>query len=287
MSKKSKGVVLDSTAPYGIGVYEDAKARLKYQTLMQDYEELQKEADVMKSKLEASKQRKLMLAAEVRFLRKRREYLVKTKTTNSFKEQSPVEAPGLLKRAKITKEQALIGKEASLKKKLAPLSDGFPVSDQPRKKKIYGGKEAKGHSLSLISTQVSDLNHKGMKHTRKEVNTTPISDRNPKERMFGANDATVRNSTAAFDLNQDTAPSEREASLPTRAPIFDLNEISTGDEDFQSSVELEEARKSLMRGMNEEQQNDVKLSVCRNAGESSSRGGKRKISWQDPVALRV
>lgn len=42
MSKKSKGVVLDSTAPYGIGVYEDAKARLKYQTLMQDYEELQK-----------------------------------------------------------------------------------------------------------------------------------------------------------------------------------------------------------------------------------------------------
>lgn len=175
----------------------------------------------------------LYLNVIIRFLRKRREYLLKTKTTNSFKEQSPVEAPGLLKRAKITKEQVLIGKEASLKKKQAPLSDSFPVSDQPRKKKTYGGKEAKGHSLSLISTQVSDLNHKGIKHTRKEVaapNTTPISDRNPKERMFGANDATVRNSTAAFDLNQDTAPSEREASLPTRAPIFDLNEISVGDE---------------------------------------------------------
>lgn len=42
MSKKSKGVFLDSAAPYGIGVYEDTKARLKYQTLLQDYEELQK-----------------------------------------------------------------------------------------------------------------------------------------------------------------------------------------------------------------------------------------------------
>lgn len=42
MSKKSKRAGLDSTTPYGIGVYEDAKARLKYQTLMQDYEELQK-----------------------------------------------------------------------------------------------------------------------------------------------------------------------------------------------------------------------------------------------------
>lgn len=174
----------------------------------------------------------------IRFLRRRFEYLAKTKNTNSFaktkntnsfKERSPVEAPSLLKRAKITKEQVLIGKEAGLKKKQAPLCDAFPVSDQPRKKKTYGGKEAKGHSLSLIFTQVSDLNHKRIKHTRKEAvapNTTPISDR---ERMFGASDAAVRNSTAAFDLNQDTAPSEREAPLPTRAPIFDLNEISVGE----------------------------------------------------------
>lgn len=42
MSKKSKRAVLDQTTPYGVGVYEDAKSRLKYQTLMQDYEELQK-----------------------------------------------------------------------------------------------------------------------------------------------------------------------------------------------------------------------------------------------------
>ena len=37
-----------------------------------------------------------------------------------------------------------------------------------------------------------------------------------------------------------------------------------------------------------EQHNDLKLSMCRNVGDgSTSRSGKRKISWQDPVALRV
>lgn len=41
------------------------------------------------------------------------------------------------------------------------------------------------------------------------------------------------------------------------------------------------------RGLNEEQHNDIKLSVCRNLGEGSSRVGKRKITWQDQVALRV
>ncbi|XP_047948661.1 uncharacterized protein LOC125194467 isoform X2 [Salvia hispanica] len=285
MSRKSKGAVLD---PYGIG---GAKARLKFQALMQDYHELEKEADVMRSKLDMVKERKLMLAAEVRH-----RYLVKTKDANSLQEQSLVQAPNLLKRAKITKQQLLIGKEASQhrlslapepisKKKLVALPDTFPISDQPRKKKSYS---RKGHG---IPPPVFDLDHKGVMHIRKEANIVAALDRNSKERIFGANDAMFRNSNSAatFDLNLETIPSEREVSLPTRAPIFDLNEISTGEEDFQGSEanKFDDTRKSLMRGMNEEQQNDLKLSICRNAGEGSSRAGKRKISWQDPVALRV
>lgn len=39
MSKKMK---VDSTTPYRVGAYEDDRPRLKYQTLMQDYHELQK-----------------------------------------------------------------------------------------------------------------------------------------------------------------------------------------------------------------------------------------------------
>ncbi|XP_057767817.1 uncharacterized protein LOC130988078 [Salvia miltiorrhiza] len=302
MSRKSKAAVLDPTSPYGVGVDDGAKARSKFQALMQDYEELQKEADAMRSKLETAKERKLMLAAEVRFLRKRRIYLVKTKDANSpVQEQNLVQAPNSLKRAKITKQQLLNGKEASRlrlpsapepisKKKRVALPDAFPVSDQPRKKKSYS---RKGHGLPVLSPPGFDLNHKGVMHIRKEAlaaNMVPTLDRNSKERIFGANDATLRNSAATFDLNLETTPSEREASLPTRAPIFDLNEISTGEEDFQGSVEankFEDTRKSLVRGINEEQQNDLKLSICRNAGEGSSRAGKRKISWQDPVALRV
>lgn len=42
MSNKIKGVSLGSTTPYGVGLCEDDRARMKYQTLMQDYHELQK-----------------------------------------------------------------------------------------------------------------------------------------------------------------------------------------------------------------------------------------------------
>lgn len=57
----------------------------------------------------------------------------------------------------------------------------------------------------------------------------------------------------------------------------------TGDDDIQTFAE--ETRSNLLR--HDEVQNDLMLSVCRNAGEGQSRAGKRKISWQDPVALRV
>ncbi|KAI3446730.1 hypothetical protein Pfo_003395 [Paulownia fortunei] len=301
MSKKSKGVVLDSTPPYGVGVYEDAKARLKHQTLMQDYQELQKEVDVMRSKLEAGKQRKMMLAAEVRFLRRRYEYFVKTKTGNSSEKKKLVQPPNLLKQTKHTMEFSR--KEASQRrlpaipepkpkkkhyigKEVAP-HIASPVR-QLRRKILNGGKEATQHSLTLIS----DLNHKGRIDIRKKTlsrNPTPVLDLNQKERTH-ANDTALRITNVAFDLNQDNSPSGKEMSLPGRAPIFDLNEISTGDEDFQSNVEavkFEEVKKSLMRGPNDEVQSDLMLSVCRNAGEGPSRVGKRKISWQDPVALRV
>ncbi|XP_011083948.1 uncharacterized protein LOC105166332 [Sesamum indicum] len=304
MSKKSKGAVLDSTPPYGVGVYEDAKARLKHQTLVQDYEELQKETDVMKSKLEAAKQRKLILAAEVRFLRRRYKHLVKTKNTNSSQEQNLANAPSSLKKAKEMKEQLFTRKESS-QHRLPLLPEPYPkkkhhigkqgamrstITDQAWKKILHGGEEIIKHSL----TPVSGLNHhKGRMRIRKETlapNMIQILDKDQKERMHGANDATSRNSIAAFDLNQDSSPSMKDAFVPSRAPIFDLNEISTGDEDFQSNFEamkFEEAKKSLIRGINDEQQTDLKLSICRNAGEGTSRVGKRKISWQDPVALRV
>lgn len=49
----------------------------------------------------------------------------------------------------------------------------------------------------------------------------------------------------------------------------------------------EDSMKSLLRGGNDEQHNDMKLLVCRNIGNGPNRAGKRKITWQDQVALRV
>lgn len=52
-------------------------------------------------------------------------------------------------------------------------------------------------------------------------------------------------------------------------------------------LRMEEPKSFLIRGGSDEQLNDVKLSICRNVGNGPNRAGKRKISWQDQVALKV
>lgn len=62
-----------------------------------------------------------------------------------------------------------------------------------------------------------------------------------------------------------------------------------GEEETQENfeqVQFEESRR-IIRNPNDDQHNDLKLLICRNVGEGTSQVGKRKLSWQDPVALRV
>lgn len=62
------------------------------------------------------------------------------------------------------------------------------------------------------------------------------------------------------------------------------------EEELQFSGEpwrVEELKKTSARGGSDEQLNDMKLAACRSVGNGSNRTGKRKISWQDQVALRV
>ncbi|XP_073307082.1 uncharacterized protein [Primulina huaijiensis] len=297
MSRKSKEVVLGQTPFYGVRACEDAKSRFRHQALMLDYQELRREAIVMGSKLEAAKQRKLILAAEVRFLRGRYELLMKTKAMNSSLERKHVQSPNPLKRTKIVKEATVhrlppITEQKPKKKhnfrKEAALRSASTVIDRRDNEILHVGNEA----AQPILITVSGMNHKRRKNSGKDVlsqNTTPFLDLNLKARIHGTDGAALRNSSTTFDLNLDSSFSGKEASLRSRAPIFDLNEISTEDEEFQFSTDaamFEETKKSLIRG-NEEQQTDLKLSICRNAGEGSSHAGKRKISWKDPVALRV
>ncbi|CAI9761001.1 unnamed protein product [Fraxinus pennsylvanica] len=303
-SKKMKGVSLDSTPSYIVGQYEDDKAWLKHQSLLQDYEELQKESNGMRNKLQNAKQRRQILAAEVRFLRKRHKYLLETKFLNSSLEQQLVQPPPYaVNHITKKKKDQMISRKVTTPNKISQVPDSKPKRKQigkeaaarsaspviniERKQKLRGKKQDSQCALNPNS----DMNKRERINIRKETlmrNKSLVIDLNEGERICGANDTGLRNSVAAFDLNQDS--SGKETRLPSRAPIFDLNEISTGDEDFQSNYEplkLDDARKGLIRGLHDEQHNDLKLSACRNAGEGSTRVGKRKISWQDPVALRV
>ena len=63
------------------------------------------------------------------------------------------------------------------------------------------------------------------------------------------------------------------------------------EEELQGNSEamrIEEPKRSTQRVATDEQHSDIKLSAaCRSVGDGSNRAGKRNISWQDQVALRV
>ncbi|KAL5980463.1 hypothetical protein ACLOJK_028371 [Asimina triloba] len=77
MSKKGKEVI--ESSPYAFEE-EEAKARRRHHILMQDFVELEKETESMKKRLEVARERKQILSAEVRFLRRRYKYLMKFPT---------------------------------------------------------------------------------------------------------------------------------------------------------------------------------------------------------------
>ncbi|KAJ8528158.1 hypothetical protein K7X08_021850 [Anisodus acutangulus] len=291
MSKKMKRVALESSS---YGVFDDPKARLKHQTLFQDYKELQKETDGIRHKLEDSKLRKRRLLAEVRFLRQRHKYLLQSKSLRPPKGKELVSLPNVETYPKSRSREHVTSKKEAKLNKLPPLpmlkqngriqvakvaaSKKTPDIHVNQKHKLGGGEEV----------------YKSREYNGKEVPSrkgAPAYDLKQNERLYIANGAVLRNSSPAFDLNQDTGHSSgKEAALPTRAPVFDLNEISMGEEETQENfeqVQLEEPKRSFTRNLNDNQHNDLKLLVCRNVGEGSSRAGKRKITWQDPVALRV
>ncbi|KAM7252681.1 hypothetical protein ACFE04_001108 [Oxalis oulophora] len=95
-----------------------------------------------------------------------------------------------------------------------------------------------------------------------------------------------------IDLNQkETVDNRIEEMTRNRPPVFDLNQISREvEEELQANGEpesLEELKKSSIRGGSDEQLNEMVLAACRTIGKGANRTGKRKISWQDQVALRV
>lgn len=254
--KKMKGVALPPLPPHveypPYALFEDQRNRFKHQSLLQDYEELQKETDTMKQKLHMMKERKSMLLAEVRFLKRRHDFLIQNKpSTTPLMERNQGKVLGI-KKSKTVKKGKNNKKEPTLKGKLPALK----------------GKEAS----SRFPTPLLELNQM-----------------QPKASV--AKELTLMISKAGHEFDQkERVFSGKEATSHGIKPAFDLNQISVEEEELQASddpLKTDEMKKNSSRIGSEEQQNDVKLSVCRSTGSVQSRAGKRKITWQDPVALRV
>lgn len=261
MLKKMKAVAASMNPPPD--VYMDHRSMMRHQSLLQDYEDLNKETEAMRRKLEAVKQKKLILSAEVRFLRQRYKYLLKHPLPKPQPKQEVLKPQKLkIKEPKISKGRNYNRKESTLRPHAASKLN-------PKERVFNGG--AVEDTLQKTS-HVFDLNQNGRSLSKKDTSfhssAAPVLDSNHKDRV----------------------QSGKEAAKKSVTPFFDLNQISREEEELEGdnqSMWIEEQKKNAQRVVNEEQINDIKLSVCRNIGEGSSRAGKRKITWQDQVALRV
>ncbi|KAK1399910.1 DNA ligase [Heracleum sosnowskyi] len=275
------------------GSYGDAKTMSKFQTLSQDYQELQKEVESSRNKLENVKQRKGTLRAEVRFLRRRYRQLIESKSMTQERGKELVQQHNLEDQRKIIvkvknpskKEAALRGVPPVFKpnnKMRVYSGNDFPLQNtSPSNDSNHKGKHHTGKNATRFNPTTSKLNPKGrLLYKGKEVATHPSSipmiDLNKQEKVFNANGlaATMHTPSSVLDLNENDA---KESTDQGRAPIFDLNQRLVEEEEYQDNCEM--ARQDKL--------SDLKLSLCRNIGDSSNRVVKRKISWQDPVALRV
>ncbi|KAK8918552.1 hypothetical protein KSP39_PZI020966 [Platanthera zijinensis] len=81
-----------------------------------------------------------------------------------------------------------------------------------------------------------------------------------------------------------------EASVPTPRKLIDLNQVSlpNDEETDPFGAEWEDMKMEKLRRFEASSMaDDLKLSVCREIGSSANRLGKRRVSWQDQLALRV
>ncbi|KAI3468357.1 hypothetical protein Pfo_025020 [Paulownia fortunei] len=83
LNKKTKRASVSFGQSHAID--DEAKGKLKYQTLLKEYLELQREYVSRKRKLQAAKQKKETILAEVRFLRRKHKYLSKCRAPNEDK----------------------------------------------------------------------------------------------------------------------------------------------------------------------------------------------------------
>lgn len=188
-----------------------------------------------------------------------------------------------------------------------------PKQDFPHQKKLniqtpiisksmnYNRKQSKlrhSNAKERISEGAKSFNAKDASF----LSSAPVLDTNIKDRIRSGKEATKRSTiTPFFDLNQISVITNCLFDATLALLVYGCF-IAVGlylhlflmqqREEEELLVDFEpmkgdEPRRSSQRGASDEQHGDIKLLACRNIGNGSIRTGKKKISWQDQVELRV
>ncbi|KAI7756160.1 hypothetical protein M8C21_018940 [Ambrosia artemisiifolia] len=232
--------------------YEDVRTRFKHQTLVQDYVQLQQETEAARNNLMALKQKKLTLQAEVRFLRRRHKFLLENKSSTVQEQVFMNPQPTHIRKSNKVKvhmeKRKTLPKLPPSGKKKDRLSIPSPEFDLNFEDSFYGVKQQSVQRA--IANQRVRIN--GPK-------ASPYLDLSLKGDTFGS----------------------QEPFGQTRKPEIDLNQISREEVELQKQHEpFYPVMHGLIKNGVDKQHADVRLAIFRNAG-------KRKVSWQDPVAVRV
>ncbi|KAJ0942283.1 hypothetical protein HanPSC8_Chr03g0090151 [Helianthus annuus] len=235
---------------FDLNQYDNDRARFKHQTLVQDFIELQQETEAARNNLLALKQKKLTLQAEVRFLRRRHKFLLQNKSMTLQEQVISNTQPTQFRKSK--KDEVNFGKQRTL-------HNLPPVGKKKTARSIPSPEFDMIHGNSLHGVKQQSL-QRAIANRRVRVNGpkgSPIHNLRQKD-MFGSQE----------HLGQSQSQ--------TQKPVIDLNQISIEDEELQDH---HQPFKSLTHGL---------LKNVGGSGLGASVGlGKRKISWQDPVAIRV
>ncbi|CAL9227485.1 unnamed protein product [Arabidopsis halleri] len=217
-------------------------------TLMQVLE-LEKELEVKRKKLEMIKQKRLTLKSEVRFLRRRYEHLKQDQTLET--------SPNMLRLSESGGSE-VPRKLSGENKKHPGVRAPVPCFDLKQKNTICNEKEALAKNASC------DLEKKRRRSRGNDVLTIPVS---------------------LPDLN-----GEGNTSVTDKVPGFDLNQISREEEEPEVNGEhmVVESMKNAMRDNRiSDLHGERKLPICGDVEKELNRAVKRKVTWQDPVALSV
>ncbi|XP_042389016.1 uncharacterized protein LOC121980841 [Zingiber officinale] len=167
---------------------EEAKAKFRHQSLLQDYGDLVKETEAKRMKLQLAKQKKLKLLSEVKFLQKRYKSLMQNPSgANQFRlKKKPQSQPFICQPSNANAFSQLPAKEQRVKLRdfaapttsvidlnqvLSPIgedTDEYPLSfdsepakaDKPRKSLAESNTAANDLNLSICRDVVHEPSHK-------------------------------------------------------------------------------------------------------------------------------